>query len=201
MWSAYDSDTAVGVFISSETALETVYLRNKSGRIKVLPTPEFGTAFTPEGINNWGTIVGRAGSFPSSHGFIQTDGRTKFYDYPHAAGTALTDVSDKGDILGTWNDEVGVPHGFLLRKGRTVAIEVPGSLGTRPNGINNHDQIVGTYFGTDEVRHGFLLDHGTYKTLDYPNASSTVLIGINDVGVIVGTYDDFSFGLVATPEK
>ena len=203
-----DRGTAVGIFNDAETGLLQGYLRTRQGTITVLPSPEPDQDFEPEGINNRGTIVGRSGFFPAFHGVIQRDGVSTLYDYPEAVGTALTGINDHEEIVGVWIDANVVSHGFLLRKGATTAIQVPGSIGTRPNGLNNRGQIVGTYFGADGVRHGFLLDskRGVYQTLDYPNASSsslflTVLTAINDHGVIVGTYDDFSFGLVATPEK
>ena len=108
-----------------------------------------------------GQYVGADGR---SHGFRWERGRSTTIDVPGSAGTAASDINDRGDIVGaTSNDPAGLSlRGFLLSRGIFTTFAAPGVPITGPFGINDRGQIVGfTYsdpVGTEA--HGFLLATG-----------------------------------------
>lgn len=201
-----DRGEAVGSFTDPDTDIGHSFVRRPSGKITVLPDAAPGAVVTEAtAINNRGTIVGfYVDADGQRHGFILSKSIYTTYDYPGAVRTILTGINDHGQIVGLWIDAAGQRHGFLLDDGIITPIEVPGAGQTSPKGINNRGQVVGFYgdagvfFG---LGHGFLLQDGVYTTLDFPGATDTALLRINDKGVIVGSYNEFSFGLVATPDK
>jgi uncharacterized membrane protein len=104
----------------------------------------------------------------------------------------MTDINNRGEITGFYNDEQGnTTTGFLrTRKGRFVDINVPGSELTAPFKVNDRRQVVGSYFDAAGASHGFLWEDGDFQTIDVSGAAATGAIGINNRGQIVGFYID-----------
>jgi uncharacterized membrane protein len=110
--------------------------------------------------------------------------------------TILSDLNNRGDIIGVYVRSDRTGQGFLLDDGVLTPIDPPGALATFPLHINAKGQIVGIYSDVSETypivapQHGFLLSDGVYTTIDVPGSSSTVAFGINNRGQIVGGFVD-----------
>jgi probable HAF family extracellular repeat protein len=177
------------------------FLRDARGRYTTIHVP--GAAETLAfGINNRRQVVGEYYDTDGGvHGFRWDRGRFTTFDGPRGAVRAsVTDINDRGDMVGLYLDDLtlrpGTLHGFALQRGRYVTIDAPGAPYSFPRGINNHGQIVG-YTQTDtpindntEV-HGYLLRNGPrgrFTPIDVPGALGTAATDINDAGTIVGLY-------------
>jgi uncharacterized membrane protein len=98
----------------------------------------------------------------------------------------LTDINNRGQIVGVCTDAAGATDGFLLDQGRVTTLDVPGALSTLALGINNRGQIVGVY-SDEAIGHGFLLQKDTFTVIDAPGAVlSTAAFSINDRGQVLG---------------
>jgi uncharacterized membrane protein len=107
----------------------------------------------------------------------------------------LTDLNNRGQIVGFCTDADGTIRGIVLDHGAFTNIEFPGAVATAALGINDRRQIVGSYSevgGADVLTtlRGFLLDDGVFTSIDIPDASSTDVEGINNRGQMVGRYTD-----------
>ncbi len=146
------------------------------------------------GVNYWGTIVrvwsttnsaftGSWDSFKLKNGVFTT------IHYPGSYTTNATSISDKGVIVGWYEDFVfpGI-HGFKLENGVCTTIDNPkGFGGTDLFDISSSGTIVGKYFhaGSD---FGFIYSSGTFKDVTVPNYTvSSTVNGINGYGDITGT--------------
>jgi uncharacterized membrane protein len=161
--------------------------------------PEQITGTATLGINDRGQVVGvyEGRDRVFRHFVRDRQGRFRIIaDPPGARGDRLsyemTDINNRGQITGFYNDERGnTTSGFLrTREGRFIDIRVPGSQFTAPLKVNDRRQVVGSYFDAAGASHGFLWEDGDYKTLDVPGAAATGAIGINNRGQIVGPYMD-----------
>jgi probable HAF family extracellular repeat protein len=150
-------------------------------------------------INNRGqittTVVDSDGGF---HGLIRDKraGRARI-DFPGAAGTAVFDINDRGEVVGVYSDTDPAAStaadrlGFLRdQRGRFTTIHVPGSVNTQAFGVNNRGQVVGDYLDRDGMTHGYLWDEGRFTTFDGPVGTGATFTNINDKGEIIGVYAD-----------
>jgi uncharacterized membrane protein len=142
-----------------------------------------------------GTVVDSDGAF---HGLIRDKrGRRARIDVPGAAGTAVFDINDHGEVVGVYSgtdpaaSTAGDRRGFLRDKhGRFATIHIPASGYTQAFGVNNRGQVVGDYLDPDGMIHGYLWDKGRFTTIDGPDGAGATLTNINDKGEIIGVYAD-----------
>ena len=73
---------------------------------------------------------------------------------PGSLTTVAWDVNPRGDVVGIFQDGVGV-HGFVLTRDGFTVVDFPGATATRLFGINPKGEVVGTYI-VGGVTHGFL---------------------------------------------
>ena len=111
-------------------------------------------------------------------------------DFPGAPITAVSNINDRGQIVGAYIDEGGAQHGFLLDDGVFKQIDFPGGAINIARGINDRGQIVGTFSDSQGVTRSYLLDDGVFNRIDFPGGTGTTTNGINDRGQIVGTFFD-----------
>ena len=115
---------------------------------------------------------------------------------PGAAGTSLTGINDRGEILGVHADSTTrAVHGFLLKRGRFKSFDAPGAPITLPMDINNHGEIVGVTILDGDLTGGraFLLATGVggrFTPINFPGAPRTFAFAINDRCAITGTYEN-----------
>ena len=79
------------------------------------------------------------------HGFVWRRGRFTTIDGPRGTGATLTDLDDRGRVI-------GVSSGDPASNGAGGAftrIDVPGAFGSGATGINDHGTIVGLYGNPD----------------------------------------------------
>jgi len=117
-------------------------------------------------------------------------------DLPGVLGTFVSNITNSGRMVGTYQDAFGALHGYVAEPhGGFTSVDVSGSLATFANGLNDHGDIVGTYNDFAGQAHGFVQKDGAVTTIDVPQAFVTFPIAINDQGRIVGEYQasDFSF--------
>lgn len=127
-----------------------------------------------------------------------TDYRFTMVDVPfqHASATAVSGLSGKHTLVGTYLDAGNRDQGFLRLQGRFSTL-----LNVIPQGINTAGAVVG-FYPTAKGSGGFLFADGTFTPLEVPPADPlqgpptllTEAEGINEAGVIVGDYRD-GFGV------
>lgn len=113
------------------------------------------------------------------------------FDAPGSVDTTATGNNNHRQIVGSFQDSLGIRHGYLRRAdGSFVTIDPPGSIFTVAVGINDAGTIVGEWQASTGAFHGFTRSaSGVYKTVDFPGAADSVLIGINEASDTVGAYD------------
>jgi probable HAF family extracellular repeat protein len=138
-----------------------------------------GAAFTTAtGINDRGQIVGWYSGSNGSGGFLFQQGTFTTIDFGDR--TALTDINNRGQIVGSAIVGNSFTQSFLWDHGTVTPLDTP--LHGSVTGINNQGQII----GNTNANVGFLVSHGTVTTIQAPGALETVADGINDRGQIVG---------------
>ena len=159
-----------------------------------------GAVFTQAfGVNNRGQVVGeyldRNGVF---HGYRWQHGRFTSYDGPGGDSAAITDINDRGDMVGAYRPDPADPstgiRGFLLRDSRYTTFAAQ-DLATLPFDINNRGQVAGTTSNDPQLLelHGFLLAKGADRSatlIDVPGAPSTSVFGLDDHGRLIGVYEN-----------
>jgi hypothetical protein len=165
----------------------------------------------PAGINNHGQVVGLCvlDGPVAKYPFVrEPDGRLWIFRTPSPSGQGeFTDISDSGDAVGFYQDNVSKANvGFLMDSKGKWAMDVkypvnPCSnnspyLQTQPNGVNQEGEIIGNYVCTkspDEsidaifTGNGFYRSaEGTYFQIQYENAKRTVAGKISNNGIIIG---------------
>ena len=77
--------------------------------------------------------------FPAGglHGFVWERGRYTTVDAPGAVGTFVTDINDRGQLLGGRGEPDGTVRGFVLERGRSTTFAPPGAVFVAPFDINN----------------------------------------------------------------
>jgi uncharacterized membrane protein len=183
------------------------FVKDRQGRVTTFAVPG-AQATLAAGINDRGQIAGTYydpgftlgdGNPPPSgtvHGFIrQPNGRITTIDLPaRFDGTGVTDINDRGQLVGSYTDAGAPPdrfapntrHGFRWDRGRITRFDVPRSIATGAYGINDAGQITGAYADADGRNHGFLLQRDRFTRLDAPGRpENSTAWGINDRGQIV----------------
>ena len=127
--------------------------------------------------------------------FVLDKGRFTAFDVPGGPSYFGVDITNAGQIAGTYNPG-DAQRGFLRdKRGKFTWIDVPGAGTTLVLGINDHGQLVGNSCAvvpcTTGTRRGFLRDRsGRYTTIHVPGAVDTQTFSINNRGQIVGDYLD-----------
>jgi uncharacterized membrane protein len=161
------------------------------------------TLTAARGINNHGVIVGAYQITPPRHAFRWHQGHFLPLAPDTVLGTnfsAATKSNDRGQVVGTYNDNDGIPHGFLLDKeGKLITLDFPTASDTVCYGINESGTVVGYWDlldanGNFVATNGFVWKDGDFSELRYPNGSFTIAAGVNASGTVVGTWtNDINF--------
>ena len=97
---------------------------------------------------------------PVTRGYVVRNGKFQAFDVPNGTPTPkfteAWDINPDGNIVGDFQDGVGMFHGFLRIGNEYTVIDFPAATGTHAQGINAQGAIVGTYTDTNKVTHGFL---------------------------------------------
>jgi probable HAF family extracellular repeat protein len=189
-------DASPGPTIGDPGAAGYLRVRDRYTRI-AHPDAVYTQAF---GINNRGQVVGeyldQNGVF---HGYRWKNGRFARFNGPRGTGASITDINDRGDMVGAYPVDPGNPsaglRGFLLRNGRYTTFSACGALFTVPFDINNRGQIAGTAFDDPALQqaYGFLLARGAdgpATRIHIPGAASTSVYGLDDRGRLLGVYEN-----------
>jgi hypothetical protein len=132
------------------------------------------------------------------------DGEFRRITPPNSEGTKVSDINDRGQIVGLAYPDLDRPtegSAYLRsRSGRYSVIDPPGDeIRTVPASINDRGDIAGFVVNPDSVvgqpfrGHGFIRDgRGRYTIVDNPDAApeQTVALAINDQGTVSGDYVD-----------
>jgi hypothetical protein len=206
---AYSADTPIVNFSNEPLG----FLRIAEGNVHTIKVDN-AAATSVNGINDRGEVVGHYqdpgenGNPGRVHGFYWTGGLLTPFDIPGAANTALFDINDLGQIVGSTVTADGKQEtGFLidgLGDNEPTIITVGDNDTTSPLRINDRGQIVG--ITTDDPTYpvdpdaatfnGFLLSEGVagpVTDIRFTNSRQTIAGGLNDRTQIVGLY------LIPTP--
>jgi uncharacterized membrane protein len=109
-------------------------------------------------------------------------------------GTGATDVNNRGQIVGGYDDALPLnQQGYLRRKGGAVIrLQFPGSGYTEPAGINDRGLVVGNY-GEDETvgaPRSFRWQDGRFTRIKIPGSIADGAFDLNDREQVVGLYVD-----------
>jgi hypothetical protein len=121
------------------------------------------------------------------------DGEFRRITPPNSEGTKVSDINDRGQIVGLAYPDLDRPtegSAYLRsRSGRYSVIDPPGDeIRTVPASINNRGDIAGIY-GADGTIHAFMRTRrGGYRDIDIPGAVMTAPSQINNDGQVAGTY-------------
>lgn len=118
-------------------------------------------------------------------------------DYPGATATFANGISPNGDIVGEYEDSLGVTHPFIRTSaGVYSTFEVPNAFGdSGANGMNASGQVVGGYTGFTTTN-AYIRTGGNYMDLSpFPGAAVAKAYSINDAGHVVGYYEQPGTGL------
>jgi uncharacterized membrane protein len=157
-------------------------------------TSPYGSGTAVYGINDRGVMVGAYAAGGTVHGFVRDPkGSFTTVDYPGAAETALSEINERGQIVGSAGDTPGsgLPRDFVRDDGDYTPIEFPAASHSYVDDVNNRREIVGYYLDAAGTLHGFLRDRrGNYSPIDHPGTAppGNDTNGLNDRGQIVGEY-------------
>ncbi|HZI57040.1 MAG TPA: hypothetical protein VFF39_09710 [Verrucomicrobiae bacterium] len=148
----------------------------------------------PAAINNAGEITGSYSDGVRFHGFTLERGVFTTVDFPGAAFTNISDLNDRGDLVGLYLDTSGGFHGFTLDKNGFTSFDDPAATFPSPStqafGINNRKVVNGDSVDANGNSNAFVLAHGVFHSVNVPGAVSTALLGLNDSNDQVGNYID-----------
>jgi hypothetical protein len=199
--------TAVGLYFGADETYYPLIVR-RDGRTETPPPIAQGVDTAFFGINDRGIIVGHYSTddFATAHGFVYRDGVYLPFDPPGSVYTVPWEVTNKGIVVGWYNDEEGVGRGFIFDPKTGFSdyeVPVPGARFTTVYGTNERGDLAGsTSFDDPElgrIYRGFVVRGGVFQFVDYPDVEDTDCFDITDNGRIVGTSDFFTFGWVAEP--
>jgi uncharacterized membrane protein len=112
---------------------------------------------------------------------------------------AVTDINDRGQVVGQKLDAAGRTIGFLRDPdGKLTIIDLPDRAEVgEVLALNDRGQVVGLWEDRAETptvepgtHHGFVWDRGRLTRFDVPGSLATGALGINNAGQITGAYDD-----------
>ena len=128
------------------------------------------------------------------YGYLQdrTAGFTRIAVPGARVGTSATDLNDRDQIVGTYDDALPLnQQGYLRsRNGTVTRLMFPGSGFTEPAGINDRGQVVGDY-GADEATgapRSFRWEDGHFSRIKVSGSIADGALDINNRGQIVGVY-------------
>src|SRR6476659_6594513 len=157
------------------------------------------------GINRWGTIIGRyiPPDFDSSNiqAFLRfNNGTTHTLEFPGAAEghTDVLGINDNGFVVGAYNNSDYVWHGLIFHKGTWATLDYPNTSDdgsyTFLTGISNAGKIIGKAFvRSSRTPFLFLYENGTFKVISIPHADPSLaeLRSISPkLGLILGVTGD-----------
>lgn len=116
-------------------------------------------------------------------------------DLDGAASTFVSNITNSGKTVGTYQDFAGIFHGYVADpQGNFVTIDVPGATGTFAADVNEKGDVTGSFRGTDRHTHGFVQRDGIISTFNVPGSRFTAAVGMNNQGQIVGEYESADRG-------
>jgi uncharacterized membrane protein len=191
----------VGFYPDDQGVLRS-FIKDRRGRVTTFAVP--GAAATlAAGINDRGQVAGTYLAAPlggppgAARGFVrQPNGRITTLDIG-----AVTDINNRGQVVGQKLDAAGRAIGFLRDPdGKMTIIDLPGRAEVgEVLALNDRGQVVGLWEDRAETptvepgtHHGFLLDRGRLTRFDVPGSLATGALGINNAGQVTGAYDDAS---------
>jgi probable HAF family extracellular repeat protein len=134
-------------------------------------------------LNNNGEVAGNSGKT----GVIWSKGNLTYLPTIDGSSNYITDMNDRGDVVGYYIPQNGESHAFLYSGGEISTLKnLDGN--TSADGINNYGQIAGNSFSEDGTIQGFLYEQGSVKNLVKSNSNIIVAKKINSSGEIVGHY-------------
>ncbi len=152
-------------------------------KVTYISQPGNSYALMPQGINQYGTIVGYSNAAKPKAFIRYSDGTFGTITVAGASGVVPMRRNSAGTTGGYFTLN-GVDHGFANANGKTVTVDFPNSRSTRVNGINKYGTMVGSRILKGESSTGsFELKSG--KFTDFP-AFYRILESINDSGLMVG---------------
>jgi probable HAF family extracellular repeat protein len=159
---------------------------------KLFPLNPPGKNLSPNGVNDYLTVVGQAAV---DQGFTRfAGGGINYYSVPNSASTYLAARNDSGINVGVYSSQSAstIAKGFMLNGSTFTSIVHPKAVwGTRLTAINKYNSTVGWYLDSAEVSHGFKrYSNGSFVNLNYPGSQNTLATGINDSGTVAGWFSD-----------
>jgi hypothetical protein len=155
------------------------------------PTPFLLGAMTPKAINNYDGVVGfrvvggaNQAVYTNGHGIMPLALTTS---YGVTASTAL-DITDGGQVIGTYTDSAGIVRGFRWVGGATTTLPVLGAKPVIPVAVNEAGQIaVNGASGSGQPLAAIVSPLGTLSALGVPSGFGTFEVkSINRFGAVVG---------------
>jgi probable HAF family extracellular repeat protein len=151
-----------------------------------------GKNLSPNGVNDYSTVVGQAAV---DQGFTRfAGGGVTYYSVPNSASTYFTARNDSGINVGVYSTQSAstIAKGFMLKGSTFTSIVHPKAVvGTTLTGINKYNSIVGWYEDAGVGQHGFKrYSNGGFVNLNYPGSQYTLPTGINDSGTVAGWFSD-----------
>jgi len=154
-----DAGDFCGAGLDSVSGIVQAYV-SIGGTSSIISLPAGATLGSAHGMNNSDEVVGiyedSAGNF---HGFLRDTNGTVIspIDYPGAVSTTPQGISDRGIIVGRYNNADLVLHAFILKLPHTfISYDYPGATATSFNDINIRNTIAARYTDTGGVAHGFI---------------------------------------------
>ena len=144
-----DNGSVVGTYVDSAGKQHGYLL--EGGTLTNIDPPGTVSLNTAWGINNADVItVYGADSSGDYHSFTTTDKGQTFTQFhtpgEGAIGTAIHEINNNGDIVGTYFDSSSNRHGVLYKGGTYYSFDDTNGVGsTRGVGLNDMDVIVGRY--------------------------------------------------------
>jgi hypothetical protein len=151
--------------------------------------------FQPNGINDYGTVVGQA-FFSPAKGFVRySGGGVSYFAAPNSATTSFLARNDSGINVGYYSTQganSNISKGFILQGSTFTSFVHPKAVwGTRLTGINKYNSSVGWYLDSGEFGHGFKrYSNGGLAGLDFPGGHDTQPAVVNDSGTVAGSFAD-----------
>jgi uncharacterized membrane protein len=196
----------VGVSFDDQGSVRS-FVKDRHGRVTTFAVPG-ALATLAVGINDRGQVAGtycdalpRPACPPgTTHGFVrQPGGQITTIELPGFASTQVTDINNRGQVVGKANDAQGRRVGFLREPGgKVTTIVLPGRAELDEIvAVNDRGQVAGTWVDPSEsptpvpnTRHGVVWDRGRLTRFDVPGSLATGALGINNAGQVTGSYDD-----------
>src|SRR5262249_8413416 len=114
-----------------------------------------------------------------------------------ASDSEATAINNRGDIVGDYSHEDGLPHGYVRHAdGTFTLVDFPGASDTIPSDINDRGVIVGEFSDSPT---GFVLSGGSFSTVEDAPGSVPMVTdppGMNNSATSVGCFLEAESGNV-----